>query len=144
MLRELARLLSLSNNRVVVVVDKSMEIAGTGVVPHTAIGNANSLLVSVDSRTRYLHVRFINNPGDYKIKLQEILAFYAKYQKITKAIRFDRGSEFLSQSSRDFITSKDILIEPSTNYDHHQAGLAEVHIKLMKAMALSWCAMHSR
>ena len=86
---------------------------------HTAIGNANSLLVSVDSRTRHIHVKFINNPGDYKIKLQEILAFYAKYKKVTKAIRFDRGSEFLSQSSRDFITSKDILIEPSTNYDHH-------------------------
>ena len=42
---ELARLLSKGNQRIVVIVDKSMEIAGTGVVPHDAIGNARVLTV---------------------------------------------------------------------------------------------------
>ena len=42
-LRELARLLSLGDARVVVIVDKSLEIAGTAVVPHGAIGNARVL-----------------------------------------------------------------------------------------------------
>ena len=49
MLRELSRLLSLGNKRVVVVVDKSMEIAGTGLVPHPAIGNARVLTVETPS-----------------------------------------------------------------------------------------------
>ena len=44
-LRELARLLAERDKRVVVIVDKSMEIAGTGVVPHEAIGNARVLTV---------------------------------------------------------------------------------------------------
>lgn len=44
-LRELARLLSSGSSRVVVIVDKSMEIAGTGIVPHDAIGNARVLTV---------------------------------------------------------------------------------------------------
>lgn len=42
-LREIARLLSIGDNSVVVIVDKSLEIAGTGVVPHAAIGNARVL-----------------------------------------------------------------------------------------------------
>ena len=45
-LRELARLLADGNRRVVVVVDKSLEIAGTGVVPHAAIGHARVLTVA--------------------------------------------------------------------------------------------------
>lgn len=44
-LRELARLLSLGDERVVVVVDKSLEIAGPAIVPHEAIGNARVLSV---------------------------------------------------------------------------------------------------
>ena len=44
-LRELARLLSHGDKRVVCIVDKSLEIAGTGVVPHEAIGNARVLTV---------------------------------------------------------------------------------------------------
>ena len=40
-----ARLLSYGNARVVVIVDKSMEIAGSGVVPHAAIGHARVLTV---------------------------------------------------------------------------------------------------
>jgi stage III sporulation protein SpoIIIAA len=49
-LRELARLLSQGDERVVVVVDKSLEIAGTGVVPHEAIANARVLTVENPSQ----------------------------------------------------------------------------------------------
>ena len=51
MLREMARLLSSEKNergrrkRIVAVVDKSLEIAGSGNVPHTSIGPCRVLQV---------------------------------------------------------------------------------------------------
>jgi len=39
MLREVARVLSVSANKRVVIVDTSNEIAGDGDIPHNAIGN---------------------------------------------------------------------------------------------------------
>jgi stage III sporulation protein SpoIIIAA len=44
-LREVSRLLSLSDELIVTVVDKSLEISGVSEVPHQAIGNARVLTV---------------------------------------------------------------------------------------------------
>ena len=53
-LRELARLLSAGDSTVVVVVDKSLEIAGTDRVPHPAIGNARVLTVGHGQQARVM------------------------------------------------------------------------------------------
>ena len=46
MLREVARVLSLTANKRVVIVDTSNEIAGDGDIPHNAIGNSRRMQVS--------------------------------------------------------------------------------------------------
>ena len=60
-LRELARLLSDGDRRVVVVVDKSLEIAGTGVVPHAAIGHARVLTVEHPAQQHRVMLEAVEN-----------------------------------------------------------------------------------
>lgn len=67
-LRELARLLSRGNSRVVVIVDKSLEIAGTGTVPHEAIGDARVLTVErPQDQHKYLIEAVENQSPDFVI-----------------------------------------------------------------------------
>jgi stage III sporulation protein SpoIIIAA len=71
-LRELARLLSAGNSRVVVVVDKSMEIAGTGVVPHPCIGNARVLTVDDPAKQHRFLIEAVENQSPDIIIVDEL------------------------------------------------------------------------
>ena len=71
-LRELARLLSLGCKRVVVVVDKSMEIAGTGLVPHPAIGNARVLTVETPSAQHRAMLEAVENQSPDVVIVDEL------------------------------------------------------------------------
>ena len=71
-LRELARLLSSGDNRVVVVVDKSLEIAGTGVVPHKAIGNARVLTVDDPEHQARVMIEAVENQSPDIVIVDEL------------------------------------------------------------------------
>ena len=71
-LRELARLLSASNKRVVVIVDKSLEIAGTGVIPHEAIGNARVLTVERPEDQDKVMIEAVENQSPDIIVVDEL------------------------------------------------------------------------
>tara|TARA_B110001452_G_C15222566_1_gene423803 strand:+ start:156 stop:1850 length:1695 start_codon:yes stop_codon:yes gene_type:complete len=71
-LRELARLLSSGDRRVVVVVDKSLEIAGTGVVPHKAIGNARVLTVDDPEHQARVMIEAVENQSPDIVIVDEL------------------------------------------------------------------------
>ena len=71
-LRELARLLSLGDERVVVVVDKSLEIAGTGVVPHEAICNSRVLTVENPSQQHRVMIEAVENQSPDIVIVDEL------------------------------------------------------------------------
>ena len=71
-LRELARLLSTGTSRVVVIVDKSMEIAGTGIVPHDAIGNARVLTVEKQEDQAKVMIEAVENQSPDIIIVDEL------------------------------------------------------------------------
>jgi nucleoside-triphosphatase THEP1 len=71
-LRELARLLSQGDERVVVVVDKSLEIAGTGVVPHEAIANARVLTVENPSQQHRVMIEAVENQSPDIVIVDEL------------------------------------------------------------------------
>ncbi len=71
-LRELARLLSTGDERVVVVVDKSLEIAGTGVVPHEAIANARVLTVEHPSQQHRVMLEAVENQSPDIVIVDEL------------------------------------------------------------------------
>lgn len=71
-LRELARLLSQGDERVVVVVDKSLEIAGTGVVPHEAIANARVLTVENPNQQHRVMIEAVENQSPDIVIVDEL------------------------------------------------------------------------
>ena len=71
-LRELARLLSQGDERVVVVVDKSLEIAGTGVIPHEAIANARVLTVENPSDQHRVMIEAVENQSPDIVIVDEL------------------------------------------------------------------------
>ena len=71
-LRELARLLSAGSSRVVVIVDKSMEIAGTGLVPHDAIGHARVLTVEKQEDQAKVMIEAVENQSPDIIIVDEL------------------------------------------------------------------------
>jgi nucleoside-triphosphatase THEP1 len=71
-LRELARLLSLSDKLVVVIVDKSLEIAGTAQVPHAAIGNARVLTAESPQHQHRAMLEAVENQSPDVIIIDEI------------------------------------------------------------------------
>eukprot|EP00947_MAST-08B_sp_MAST-8B-sp1_P000996 g996.t1 len=71
-LRELARVLSGGRRRVVVVVDKSLEIAGTGAIPHPAIGNARVLTVTHPRRQHEVMLEAVENQSPDVVVVDEL------------------------------------------------------------------------
>lgn len=71
-LRELARLLSLGRRRVVVIVDKSMEIAGTGIKPHAAIGHARVLTCHTPSEQHRVMLEAVENQSPDVVIVDEL------------------------------------------------------------------------
>ena len=71
-LREIARVLSGGCNRVVVIVDKSLEIGGTGAIPHRAIGNARVIQVDQKGRQHTAMLEAVENQSPDFIVVDEI------------------------------------------------------------------------
>jgi hypothetical protein len=71
-LREMSRVLSGGCNRVVVVVDKSMEIAGTGVRPHEAIGHARVMQVLSEEQQHETMLEAVENQSPDVVVVDEL------------------------------------------------------------------------
>ena len=72
MLREMARVLSVSANKRVVIVDTSNEIAGDGDVPHPAIGRARRMQVATPSRQHGVMIEAVENHMPETIVIDEM------------------------------------------------------------------------
>ena len=72
MLREMARVLSVSANKRVVIVDTSNEIAGDGDVPHPAIGRARRMQVSTPLQQHGVMIEAVENHMPETIVIDEM------------------------------------------------------------------------
>ncbi len=72
MLREMARVLSVSAQKRVVIVDTSNEIAGDGDVPHPAIGRARRMQVSTTAQQHGVMIEAVENHMPETIVIDEI------------------------------------------------------------------------
>ena len=72
MLREMARVLSVSANKRVVIVDTSNEIAGDGDVPHPAIGRARRMQVRTPSQQHGVMIEAVENHMPETIVIDEM------------------------------------------------------------------------
>ena len=72
MLRETARVLSVSANKRVVIVDTSNEIAGDGDVPHPAIGRARRMQVRTPSQQHGVMIEAVENHMPETIVIDEM------------------------------------------------------------------------
>ena len=72
LLRELSRLLSEGDSRICVIVDKSMEICGTGVVPHPAIGHARVLTVEKPELQDRVMIEAVENQSPDLVIVDEL------------------------------------------------------------------------
>ena len=71
-LREMARLLAEDRTRVVAVVDKSLEIAGSGDVPHSSVGNARVLQVDEPANQASVMIEAVENQSPDVVIVDEI------------------------------------------------------------------------
>ena len=71
-LRELARLLSMGNDRVVCVVDKSLEIGGSAEIPHAAIGSCRRLTMKSPTELHTKMVEAVENMSPEIVLVDEI------------------------------------------------------------------------
>ena len=72
MLREMARVLSVSANKRVVIVDTSNEIAGDGDVPHPAIGRARRMQVQTPSQQHGVMIEAVENHMPEAVVIDEM------------------------------------------------------------------------
>ena len=72
MLREMARVLSVSANKRVIIVDTSNEIAGDGDVPHPAIGRARRMQVRTPSQQHGVMIEAVENHMPETIVIDEM------------------------------------------------------------------------
>ena len=72
MLREMARVLSVSANKRVVIVDTSNEIAGDGDVPHPAIGRARRMQVRTPSQQHGVMIEAVENHMPEAVVIDEM------------------------------------------------------------------------
>ena len=72
MLREMARVLSVTANKRVVIVDTSNEIAGDGDVPHPAIGRARRMQVPTPSQQHGVMIEAVENHMPEAIVIDEM------------------------------------------------------------------------
>ena len=80
----------------------------------------------------------LKDASEQKRALQEIIAFWKAHKKTVLRMREDRGSNFLSDETLQWMANAGIHKEPTVADQHHQAGLAEKHIDLISRMALAW------
>ncbi|XRB01873.1 Integrase catalytic domain-containing protein [Pycnococcus provasolii] len=103
-----------------------------------SLGKYTSILVAVDAASKYVHVKPLKDASEQKRALQEIIAFWKAHKKTVLRMREDRGSNFLSDETLQWMANAGIHKEPTVADQHHQAGLAEKHIDLISRMALAW------
>ena len=103
-----------------------------------SLGGFTNLLICVDSASRYIIVKPIKKASEHKIVMQQIIALWNSRGWTVKGVRDDRGSNFLSESTKEWLAASNINLEPTIADEHHQVGIVEKHIDLMSRMALTW------
>lgn len=89
----------------------------------TSINGNQYFLLMVDDSSRFITTEFLRDKGRAAEKVKEYLAKLISHNRKPKAIRLDRGKEFLNVSS--WCQEKGIDIQKTAPYSPSQNGVAE-------------------
>ena len=92
----------------------------------TASINGNRYyLLMVDDSSRYVTTEFLKEKSDAAQKVKDYLAHLISHERKPKAIRIDRGKEFLNRNLTTWCQEKGITIQMTAPYSPSQNGIAE-------------------
>src|SRR6202453_3692744 len=107
----------------------------------TSIGGYQYYIVFVDDASRYITVNYLKKKDEASTKVKEYLAHLSTQDKHPKAVRMDRGKEFINESLKLWCRERGIEMELTAPYSPSQNGVAErmnrTLVELARAMSRS-------
>ena len=82
-------------------------------------------ILFVDDATRHVVVHFLKRKEEATKQVQNYLTYLKTQEKPPKAIRIDRGSEFLNQNLKSWFSKYGLEIQGTAPYSPSQNGIAE-------------------
>jgi Reverse transcriptase (RNA-dependent DNA polymerase)/GAG-pre-integrase domain/Integrase core domain len=82
-------------------------------------------ILFVDDATRYVTVHFLKKKDEAAKQIQNYLTYLKTQEKSPKAIRIDRGSEFLNQPLKLWFSENGLEFQTTAPYSPSQNGTAE-------------------
>ena len=108
MLREVARVLSVSANKRVVIVDTSNEIAGDGDIPHSAIGNSRRMQVPATSMQHQIMIEAVENHMPEVIIIDEMST---EHESLAARTIAERGVQLIATAHANNL--ENVLTNPT-------------------------------
>jgi transposase InsO family protein len=82
-------------------------------------------ILFVDDATRYVTVHFLKRKDEAAMQIKNYLTYLKTQGKPPKAIRIDRGSEFLNQPLKSWFNENGLEFQTTAPYSPSQNGVAE-------------------
>ena len=82
-------------------------------------------ILFVDDATRYVTVNFLKKKEDATKHVKNYLTYLKTQNKLPKAMRVDRGSEFINQTLKAWFDENGLEIQTTAPYSPSQNGIAE-------------------
>ena len=95
-------------------------------------------ILFIDDATRYVTVHFLKRKDEAAKQVKEYLTYLKTQEKFPKAIRIDRGSEFLNQNLKPWFNENGLEIQTTAPYSPSQNGVAE---RMNRTLVELGCAM---
>jgi hypothetical protein len=97
-----------------------------GPLPEPSLGGSRYMATFLDDYTKLSVVRFIANKSDVSNVVKNTLQLLETQGKATlRAVRTDRGTEYLNRTLYDYLSSKGVVHEKTAPYTPQQNGAAE-------------------
>ena len=96
-----------------------------GKYPVNSIQGHQYYILFVDDYSRHVTVEFLKAKNEAQQRVQEYLAYHIARNNTPLAIRVDRGTEFINETTKTWCAQRGIEIQMTAPYSPSQNGIAE-------------------
>jgi hypothetical protein len=96
-----------------------------GKYPVNSIQGHQYYILFVDDYSRHVKVEFLKAKSEAQQRVQEYLAYHIARNNTPLAIRVDRGTEFINETTKTWCAQRGIEIQMTAPYSPSQNGIAE-------------------